>query len=50
MEAAKEFLRDTDWTIVDICEKVGYKDPKYFSKSFRKFTGLKPNEYRKIYS
>lgn len=50
MEMAKEFLRDTDWTVADICERVGYKDTKYFSKSFRKITGLKPNEYRKIYS
>ena len=33
-----------------ICEKVGYSDVKYFTKCFVKYTGLKPGEYRKIYS
>ncbi len=33
-----------------ICEKVGYADVKYFTKCFIKYTGLKPGEYRKIYS
>ncbi len=47
---AKELLKDKDLRIMDICEMVGYSDVKYFTRSFIKRTGLKPNEYRKIYS
>ncbi len=47
---AKELLRDTDLNIADICGRVGYSDLKYFTQNFRKLTGLKPREYRKLYS
>lgn len=47
---AKELLKEKDLRILDICEMVGYSDVKYFTKSFIKHTGLKPNEYRKIYA
>lgn len=50
MEAAKDMLRDTNLNINVICERVGYCDSKYFSKVFTKETGLKPNQYRKLYS
>jgi len=50
MEKAKEFLKETNDTITNICEKVGYSDVKYFTKVFKKNTNLKPNEYRKLYS
>ena len=36
--------------VADICEKVGYSDVRYFTKTFTKYSGLKPNEYRKLYS
>lgn len=47
---AKSLLRNPDLRVSDICEMVGYSDVKYFTKSFIRHTGLKPNEYRKIYS
>lgn len=50
MEAAKDMLRDTNLNIATICEKVGYSDSKHFAKTFMKETGLKPNQYRKLYS
>ncbi len=50
MNQSKELLKETNKSIVTICEEVGYSDIKYFTKSFKKFTGLKPNEYRKLYS
>lgn len=50
MDQAKKLLRETNDTIADICQKVGYSDVKYFTKSFIKFSGLKPKEYRKLYS
>lgn len=50
MNKAKELLKEKDLRIVDVCEMVGYSDVKYFTKSFIRHTGLKPNEYRKIYA
>lgn len=49
MEKAKELLKDTKDTVKEICEKVGYSDVKHFTSMFRKYTGLKPGEYRKLY-
>lgn len=50
MDKAKELLKETDLCIANICEMVGYTDLKYFRKSFKKYTGLRPNEYRKLYA
>lgn len=50
MDEAKRLLRETSFPVASVCEHVGYSDVKYFTKAFIKFTGLKPNEYRKLYS
>ncbi|MFR5601983.1 MAG: response regulator [Lachnospiraceae bacterium] len=50
MDMAKQLLKETNFTVADICVKVGYSDVRYFTKSFTKYAGLKPNEYRKLYS
>ncbi len=50
MEAAKRLLKETNRTVADICGLVGYNDVRYFTKTFTKYSGLKPNEYRKLYS
>ena len=49
MEEAKRLLRDTDEPVYIVAEKTGYKDPKFFSRQFRKSVGVKPADYRKIY-
>lgn len=50
MEQAKGLLKETNLSVASICEEVGYSDVKYFTKNFTKYSGLKPNEYRKLYS
>ena len=50
IQNAKQILLDTDKNIVDVCEQVGFKDFKYFTKIFKKTTGLSPSDYRKLYS
>ena len=50
MDKAKELLKETRDPVALICEKVGYSDVRYFTKTFAKYSGLKPNEYRKLYS
>lgn len=49
MKNAKLCLISSDRDIADIAEEVGYGDIKYFSKLFKKVTGLSPSEYRKLY-
>lgn len=49
INVAKEYLRNIELNISEIAKAVGYKDTRYFSKLFKKATGVKPVEYRKIY-
>ncbi|MCQ5089892.1 AraC family transcriptional regulator [Ruthenibacterium lactatiformans] len=44
---AKELLRTTQDKTYAIAYQVGYDNPSYFSKLFKKGTGMTPNEYRK---
>jgi two-component system, response regulator YesN len=47
MKRAKELMENPDVSIKEVCYTVGYKDPNYFSRVFKKYTGLTPSEYRK---
>ncbi|MEX2462504.1 MAG: response regulator [Paenibacillaceae bacterium] len=47
IEKAKLLLLNRNMKIALIAEMVGYADEKYFSKVFRKFENLSPNQYRK---
>lgn len=49
MQRAQKLLLEHKKTILEIAEEVGYADDKYFSRIFKKHSGLKPNEYRKLY-
>ena len=44
---AKEYLLHTSNSVQQISCDVGYSDEKYFSRIFKKQTGLSPSEYRK---
>lgn len=44
---AKNLLHTTSYTIAEIANIVGYDNALYFSKLFKKYTGLSPSEYRK---
>lgn len=46
IEKAKECLLVTDMKINDISDYVGFNDPAYFARMFRKKTGLSPKEYK----
>lgn len=46
MKKAKQLLSDPRYQIADISSIVGYSNSNYFSKSFKKFTGLSPSNYR----
>lgn len=48
LDKAIELLTHTNRRIIDIATDVGYPDPAYFTKLFKKYTGLNPSEYRNI--
>lgn len=50
IEAAKTLMEDTHNLFLDIAVKTGYNDFSSFRKTFKKHTGLKPQEYRKKYT
>lgn len=44
---AKNEIMDPGKSLKEICYSVGYKDPNYFSRVFKKHTGFSPSEFRK---
>lgn len=46
IDAAKEFLFNSDLKTMEIAEKVGYPDVNYFSYFFKKNFGMSPREYK----
>lgn len=44
---ARELLESTDYGVGEIGNIVGYENPLYFSRIFKKQTGISPAEYRK---
>lgn len=46
IEESKRFLATTEHSIIDIALAVGFEDQSYFSKVFKKYTGLTPKQYR----
>lgn len=43
---AKTLLRTTTYSVADVAAIVGYENPLYFSRLFKKQTGLPPSEFR----
>ncbi|WP_408008081.1 response regulator [Pseudalkalibacillus sp. A8] len=46
IEKAKEYMLDPEISVKEVCFKVGYKDPNYFSRVFKKIVGQSPKQYR----
>ncbi|QHT60228.1 AraC family transcriptional regulator [Paenibacillus lycopersici] len=47
MEAAEKLLLYTDYPVFTVSETVGYEDPSYFARLFRRHRGRAPSDYRK---
>lgn len=46
IEEAKKLLRNPKYNIDEISGKLGYSDPSYFSKVFRRYEGMSPSQFR----
>jgi two-component system response regulator YesN len=46
---AKRLIAEERLSLKEISYEAGYKDPNYFSRVFKKATGMTPSEYRQQY-
>jgi len=47
VESAKELLATTNWKVYAVAEAVGYEDAFYFSRQFKRLTGVSPMDWRR---
>ena len=47
IEKAKEILKQTNMSIDEIVDAVGWKSTKRFRETFKRYEGISPNEYRR---
>lgn len=47
VERAKQLLFESELSLKEICYEVGYNDPNYFSRVFKKAVGMTPSHYRR---
>ncbi len=47
MQRAEELIVRSNLTFSQVAFSIGFSDPKYFTKCFKKETGMTPSEYRK---
>ncbi len=49
VEAAKRQLETTETAVDEISANVGYEDPSFFRRLFKRRTGLSPSQYRRLF-
>jgi AraC-like DNA-binding protein len=47
MEHAKKNLAAKDFSVAEVASMSGFDDPLYFSRIFKKITGMSPKEFQK---
>jgi two-component system response regulator YesN len=50
LERAKKLIEDGQLLSYQIAGKLGYKDVEYFSRIFKKYTGMPPSRYRSCFA
>ncbi len=50
IEKAKELLEQTNFSVQEIIDRIGFETPQYFSLVFKKAEGMSPREYRHMAS
>jgi AraC-like DNA-binding protein len=43
---ACRYLDDTEDRVASIASALGYRDPSHFSRAFRRWSGMRPSDYR----
>ena len=47
IQYAKKLMKESKYSIKEVCYMSGYCDPNYFSKLFKKHEGISPTDYQK---
>ena len=50
VQHAKQLLQGNEWKIQDIAGQVGYQNVNSFIRMFKRYSGVTPGEYRKMYA
>lgn len=48
-DTAVDYLEDPDIKIIEISLELGYQDPANFTRAFKRWTGISPQEYRELH-
>ena len=48
IEGAKKLLLESDGSLVEVAYLAGFEDQSYFSRVFKKYTGLSPKRYKEL--
>ena len=46
IERAKILLKDSEYSVQEVSDKLGFTTRNYFTRCFRELTGMTPMEYR----
>ena len=46
ISVARDYIRDKEMNLTDTAQALGYSSVQYFSKQFKKYTGMTPSEYK----
>ena len=49
VDTSKHYLVETDMSITEISDKLGFGEPSYYIKTFKKYEEITPNDYRKYH-
>lgn len=49
IDKSKELLRENNMNISEVSSLVGFRDQNYFTKTFKKYIGITPSKYSKIF-
>lgn len=47
IKRAKLLLKEENLKVYEVCDRLGYTDTTYFTRLFKKYTNMTPNEYKK---
>jgi two-component system response regulator YesN len=48
IERAKDLMERGEYSVAELSDVLGFNDPSYFWRVFKKVTGMNPTDYQKL--